>query len=203
MMRRMEPKDRILNAALSAAVFEGWTDRMLARSAQNAGFSAFDAKRIFPNGVMDALSHFAARTDAGMLRILTQEHTLNSMKIRERIATAVMVRLRLMLPHREAIRRAAAFYALPWHATDGLRVLYTTVDHMWAAAGDTATDYNFYTKRILLAKVYMSTLTVWLDDTADLHETEAFLRRRIENVMQFEKLKAKAKATFGALVPLR
>lgn len=150
---------------------------------------------------MECLDYLAERTDGEMLDILKRDYDLPTMKIRERIATAVMVRLRLMLPHREAIRRALATYAMPWHAVDGLKTLQRTVDHMWMAAGDTATDYNFYTKRILLSKVYSSTLTIWLDDTEDLKETEAFLRRRIENVMQFEKLKAKAKETFGKLMP--
>lgn len=195
------PEDTILDAALPNVVFDGWTLSTLERAAESVGLAAFDARRIFPGGVTDCLDHLARRTDTAMLETLARDHDLPAMKIRERIATAVMVRLRLMLPHREAIRRALALYTMPWHAAAGLRVLHRTVDHMWVAAGDTATDYNYYTKRLLLAKVYTSTLTVWLDDAEDLAETEAFLRRRIENVMQFEKLKARAKETFGRLMP--
>lgn len=193
--------ERILSAALPNVVFDGWTDGALERAAISAGLTAFDAKRTFPGGVIDALDHLARRTDEQMLAILARDYDMPKLKIRERIATAVMVRLRLMLPYREAIRRAMAFYAMPWHTAEGLRVLYRTMDHMWAAAGDTSTDYNFYTKRLTLSQVYMSTLTVWLDDAEDLKKTEAFLHRRIENVMQFEKFKAKAKEKFSALMP--
>jgi ubiquinone biosynthesis protein COQ9 len=191
-------KDTLLNAALAEAPFEGWTQSMLSRAAARIGITEFDVKRSFPGGVSDCLDYFAARTDAEMLEILQRDYDLPSLKIRARIATAVMVRLRLMTPHREAIRRATAYYLLPLHMADGLRVLWRTVDAMWRAAGDTATDYNHYTKRTLLAGVYQSTLTVWLNDsTADLAETESFLHRRIENVMQIEKLKAKAKERFA------
>lgn len=193
-------RDQILDAALAEAVFDGWTQGTLTRAAEHAGLTAFDVKRAFPNGVIDALNYHSRRADQQMLETLTSAYDMPGMKIRERIATAVMVRLRQHQQHREAIRRATAVFAMPWHAADGLRNLYATVDAMWQAAGDTSTDYNYYTKRLTLSKVYTTTLYVWLDDqTADLSETEAFLRRRIENVMQFEKFKAKAKEQLGSL----
>lgn len=193
-------RDRIIDAAFADAVFDGWTQGTLERAAVREGLTAFDVKRAFPGGVIDALNYHSSRGDARMLHTLTTEYSLSTMKIRERIATAVMVRLRQNTQHREAIRRALAIYALPWNALDGMKALYATVDAMWHAAGDTSTDYNFYTKRMLLSKVYTTTLYVWLDDSSpNLEETEAFLRRRIENVMQIEKFKAKTKENFGKL----
>lgn len=192
--------DRILDAALPAIVFDGWTMATLEKAAVSIGLTAFDAKRAFPDGVGDALARFSQRADQRMLEALSKDYDLPTMKIRERIATAVMVRLRQNAQHREAVRRAIAFYALPWNAAAGLTALYETVDAMWRAAGDTSTDYNFYTKRMLLAGVFKTTLRVWLDDASDnLADTEAFLRRRIENVMQIEKAKAKAREGFSKL----
>jgi ubiquinone biosynthesis protein COQ9 len=66
------------------------------------------------------------------------------------------------------------------------------VDAMWRAAGDTATDFNFYTKRGILAGVYGATAMRWFT-TEDEKQVDDFLAARIENVMQFEKFKAKAK----------
>lgn len=193
----MELNDRMLDAALPNVAFDGWTQGTLEAAAQSAGLTAFDVKRAFPNGPSDAVWHFIRRADAQMLAALGD---MSALKIREKIAHAVMTRFRQQLPHREAVRRAAAFYALPWHAADGLKSLYTTVDAIWRAAGDTATDWNFYSKRMLLAGVYTSTMHVWLDDTNEnLKETEAFLRRRIENVMQFGKWKAETLEKFGKL----
>ncbi len=192
-------RDQILDAALPDIVFDGWTQGVLERAAQRTGLSAVDVKRSFPGGAVDALDYFTERADRRMLESLERDFSMSDLKIRERIATAVMVRLRQNQPYREAVRRGLAVYALPWHAAEGLKRLYATVDAMWHAAGDTSTDYNFYTKRLLLSKVYMTTLYVWLDDaTPDLADTEAFLRRRIENVMQIEKLKAKAREGLSA-----
>lgn len=193
-------QNKILDAALPSIPFDGWTDGVLERAAVAAGLTAFDVKRAFPGGVVDAVNWFSARADAAMVETLRRDYDLTAMKIRERIATAVMVRLRAHVGEREAVRRALGIYAMPWHAADGLKALYATVDAMWREAGDTSTDYNFYTKRLLLSKVYTTTLYVWLDDTRDdLAETEAFLHRRIENVMQIEKFKAKAINAFGSL----
>jgi ubiquinone biosynthesis protein COQ9 len=191
----MTLQDRILDAALPDIAFDGWTQTTLENAAKRAGLHKADVARAFPGGVMEMLDHFAARTDARMTESLTKDYNLSTMKIRERIATCVMVRLRLMTPHREAVRRGMAVYAMPWNVPAGLRTLYRTMDEMWHLSGDTSTDWNHYTKRITLSKVWMSTLYVWLDDAdPELKETEAFLRRRIENVMQFEKFKAKVKS---------
>ncbi len=120
------------------------------------------------------------------------ERDLASMKIRQRIATAVRVRLEQNIEHREAIRLGLAHMASPRRAGEGLRWLYHTVDAMWRAAGDTATDFNFYTKRMLLAGVYTSTLVYWLDDhSQDCGDTWAFLDRRIEDVMQIQKFRGR------------
>ena len=126
------------------------------------------------------------------------------MRIRDRIATAVRTRLDLLAPHKEAVRRAVAFEALPGNAPRALKAVYHTVDAMWHAAGDTATDWNFYTKRALLAGVYTSTVLIWLgDQSEDCAETWAFLDRRIEDVMRIEKAKAKVRGFADAWRPRR
>lgn len=193
-------KDTLLEHALKHATFDGWNQRTLERAAADAGLSAFDAKRAFSGGTADILAYFSAQADAALAKTLADDYDLSSMKIRERIATAVMVRLRANIQHREAVRRAVSFYNMPWNAPHGVKALWATMDVMWRAAGDTATDWNHYSKRAILGKVYTTTLYVWLNDTTDdLSETEAFLRRRIENVMQFEKFKAKAKQSCDGL----
>lgn len=188
---------RILDAALPAIAFDGWTLGALETAAISVGLTPFDVKRAFPGGVVEAVNLFAARADEQMIAALPAD--FSSQKVREKIATAVMVRLRQQLPHREAVRRALAIYAMPWNTADSIKRGWATADAIWRAAGDTSTDYNYYTKRLILTKVYSATLMVWLNDNSvDLAETEAFLRRRIDNVMQFEKFKAKAKQGLGS-----
>jgi ubiquinone biosynthesis protein COQ9 len=125
---------------------------------------------------------------------------LAAMKVRERIAAAIRIRLTQQAPHREAVRRALSLEALPRHAPAALAALYRTVDAIWYAAGDTATDWNFYSKRLLLAGVYSSTLLIWLDDRSEgLAATWAFLDRRIDDVMQIQKLRGRLDRLVGRL----
>lgn len=183
----------ILNALLPNVAFDGWTDKALAQAAEQAGYDAVDAKRAFPRGPVQAVDYFSAETDRRMIEALDRLD-LPAMRIRDRIACAVRTRLDLLAPHKEAVRRAVAFEALPGHAPQAVRAVSRTVDAMWHAAGDTATDWNYYTKRALLAGVYTSTVLVWLgDQSADGAETWVFLDRRIEDVMRIEKAKAKVR----------
>ncbi len=186
-------REAVLLAALPHAAFDGFTDMVLQKAGAEAGLVKADVARLFEEGPISLVEYFSTWADAEMERRLA-EMDLKSMKIRERIAAAVKTRLAILKPHKEAARRAAALLSLPMHAALGAKLVYRTVDAMWRAAGDTSTDFNFYTKRGILAGVYGATAMRWFNDTSeDEKPTEQFLADRIENVMQFEKFKAKAK----------
>jgi ubiquinone biosynthesis protein COQ9 len=200
--RTAKPKDAILAAALVHVAFDGFTDSLLASASDEAGVSLADMRRLFPDGPLSLVVTFSEWADAEMVRELG-EHNLAVLKIRERIAFAVKTRLAVLKPHKEAARRAAAFLTLPPHAASGVKLLYRTVDAIWRAVGDTSTDFNFYTKRAILAGVYSTTLMRWFSDTsAGQTETDEFLRRRIDDVMQFEKFKAQIRKRVSALPTL-
>ena len=149
------------------------------------------ARRCFPRGLAQVIEYFVLDADRRMVEELNRRD-LAAMKIRQRIATAVRVRLEQNTRHRDAIRRALALQATPQHAAAGVGGMARTVDLMWRAAGDNATDFNWYTKRALLAGVYGSTLLYWLDDAStDFEATWAFLDRRIEDVMRIQKLRGR------------
>ena len=183
----------LLQHALPLVSFEGWTEAMLRHAAEEAGLAETEVIRAFPGGVVEAVDCFTREADHRMIEAI-QALNLSSMKIRERIAESVWLRLEQNMPHREVIRRACAFYALPQHAPHALKSLYHTVDDIWYAIGDTSTDFNFYTKRLLLAGVYSSTLMHWLnDDSPGQEATRAFLYRRIADVMQIQKARLRLK----------
>lgn len=195
-------KTNVLEAALKHVVFDGFTDKVLAGAAKEAGVDKSTVARLFPNGALSLVEAFSQSADAEMEKRIAALD-LKSMKVRERIAAAVKARITAVRPHKEAARRAAAFLTLPPHAALGAKLVYRTVDAMWRAVGDKSTDFNFYTKRGILAGVYSATLMRWFtDDSADEQATDAFLADRIENVMQVEKFKARAKEAFERLPPL-
>ena len=177
-------------AALAHIAFDGFTDKVLAAAAAEAGVDKKALARLFPGGPLDLVEALSDMFDDEMESRLAKAK-LGTMKVRARIAKAVKTRIDILRPHKEAARRAAAFLTLPPHAARGATFLYRTVDAMWRAAGDTSTDFNFYTKRAILAGVYSATLMRWFNDTSeDESETDEFLARRIDDVMRFEKFKA-------------
>ncbi|MBT4770190.1 MAG: COQ9 family protein [Rhodospirillaceae bacterium] len=192
-------RTRILLATLPHVPFDGWSKAALEAGIRDAGVSADAAVTAFPGGVGELVTFFSDYTDQRMIDVLASSN-LADMRVRDRIAEAVRVRLDLLAGHREALRHVLSFLALPQNAPLGLKCLYRTVDAMWRAAGDTATDYNFYTKRMLLSGVYGSTLLYWLDDeSADYEDSWAFLDRRIADVMTIEKTKGRLKGFFDKL----
>jgi ubiquinone biosynthesis protein COQ9 len=192
-MSDQEMREAVLAKALPHAAFDGFIDQVLQKAGDEAGVTKTDLARLFEDGPISLVEFYSTSTDAEMEKRLAATD-LKAMKIRERIATAVKTRLSILKPHKEAARRAASLLSLPMHAALGAKLVYRTVDAMWRAAGDTSTDFNFYTKRGILAGVYGSTAMRWFNDTSDDEKpTREFLAARIDNVMQFEKFKSKAK----------
>lgn len=185
-----ELRDALAPEIATNAAFDGWNGQALDSAADLLGVDRDVARLAFPGGAVDMIDAWFAAIDRAMLARLTPE-TLAGMKIRARIAALVEARLDLLAPRRDALRRAAAVLAMPQNVARAARLGWRSADAMWRAAGDTATDYNHYTKRTLLAGIYAATIAVFLQDDSDGHaDTRAFLGRRIDNVMQFEKAKA-------------
>ena len=186
-------KRAVVEAALPLVPSGGFTDKVLKEAAAAADVSPAVLARLFPHGPQSLAEAFSDWADDEMEKRLSKSK-LGEMKIRARIRAAIEARIAALRPHKEAARRAGAFLTLPPNAATAAKLLYRTVDRMWRAAGDTSTDFNFYTKRAILAGVYSSTMLRWFtDDREDEKSTFDFLDARIENVMQFEKFKAKAR----------
>lgn len=193
-MDKTETLNRIIEHALPNVPFDGWSDTTIEAAARQAGINLGELIRATPGGIIQIIDQWMLNTDHE-LHLFAMANNLSALKIRERIAALVMYRLEILLPHREAVRRTVSYLLLPWNLHQNLKLLHRTVDLMWQLAGDTSTDYNWYTKRILLAGVYSSTLIVWLNDgTPGLQTTRDFLKRRIENVLAIGKLTMKKSA---------
>ena len=173
------------------AAFDGWNAQAVDAAAVTAGVDADVARLAFPGGAIDMIDAWFASVDAEMLRRLSPE-TLAAMKVRQRITALVEARLDIVAPNRESLRRALALLAMPQNLAKAARLGWRSADIMWRAAGDTATDYNHYTKRAILGTVYAATVQVFVDDDSEGHaDARAFLGRRIDGIMRFEKAKAR------------
>lgn len=183
-------QEEILDAAVRHAPFDGWSLQAWTRGAVDTGVPAADARRLYPGGAGAMIGCHSRLADQRMLAAL-EKRDLESLRVRERIALAVQVRLEQATGDREAIRRGLSLLALPVNAPLASRLLYRTVDAMWLAAGDNATDYNYYTKRALLAGVYSLVVLYWLNDRSEgCADTWSFLDRRLADAMKAPKLMA-------------
>ena len=171
------------------AVFDGWSRKAVESAAQQLEVDPAQARLAVPKNQAGMIDLYTQEVDRALESSFTPE-ALAAMKIRERIRTLVWRRLEIMGPAREAVRSALAILAMPQNVPLSLRAGWRTADLMWRIAGDSSTDFNHYTKRMTLGAVYASTLLAWLDDNSEgWADTAAFLDRRIDNVMQFEKWK--------------
>ncbi len=177
-------------AIADAAIFDGWNEAAVRSAAEAEGVDPDVAALAFPGGPIDMIAAWFESVDAAMAETVPPAR-IADMKIRERIRSLVQARLDAMLGREEALRRALSMMAMPQNAARSLKLGWRSADVMWRLAGDTATDYNHYTKRAMLAGIYGATVAVFVDDESEgKAETRAFLDRRIDGVMRFEKAKA-------------
>lgn len=174
-----------------AAIFDGWSDAALVGAAEAAGIEPAVARLAFPGGAMDMIAAWIDSVDARMERAFDRDE-LAQLPVRERIRALVWFRLEAVAGLQEALRRAVAIQAMPQNLARTAKLGWSSADKMWRLAGDTATDYNHYSKRAILAGIYAATVAVFVGDESEgKAETRAFLDRRIEGVMKFEKAKAR------------
>ncbi|MBC8158603.1 MAG: COQ9 family protein [Alphaproteobacteria bacterium] len=186
-MNSADKREAILLATLGHVPFDGWTRRALTAGARDAGLKAIDGQRAFPAGMLSMVEYFFDFGDRQMAQSLAGAE-LSEMRVRARVTFAVRMRLSAMAAHREAVRRALSFLALPQNTGAAAACTYRTVDTIWYAAGDTSTDFSFYTKRALLAGVYVATVLYWLGDkSAGSQDTWGFLDRRISAIMRIRR----------------
>lgn len=182
-----EIKDQILLAVLEDVPFDGWQWDVVQQATQKAGLDPMMADAVFPEKIDSILNYFSEWADRAMM---TQLEALNpeDLKIRDRVQKGVEARLDVLSDHKESVRAASAYWAHPLRKKSAAKQVWKTADHIWQWAGDTATDYNHYTKRFLLSGVITTTFLFWLQDKSDDHaKTIAFLERRISNVLTVGK----------------
>ncbi|MEM8951321.1 MAG: COQ9 family protein [Pseudomonadota bacterium] len=198
-VERQSQRDQILEVALQHVPFDGWNRRALFAGAADIGVDPATAKRLFPRGGDDLLAHLDVWADRRLVEAVDQR-AIDRLRIRERIARLVRMRLEILSPHREAMRRAIAARLLPGNALVAGPALWRSVDLIWALAGDRADDASYYTKRGLLLAVWTSTFFYWLEDQSPgLEDSWAFLDRRIDNVMQIGRLRGQVEGLFKNL----
>jgi ubiquinone biosynthesis protein COQ9 len=191
----------LIEAILPDVPFDGWSRSSLRAAARRCGIAPDEALALFPGGAADLAAGFSRWADRRMLDRLEARPADEEEHTSDRIARAIATRLEIVEPWREAVRRALTVVALPHNAPLACRLVYETVDAIWYAAGDTAADFSFYTKRATLAGVYGATVLYWLDDRSEgFADTRAFVDRRLASVARLGRARRDL-AAMAARVP--
>lgn len=198
-IERTAERDAAVTAALVHVPLDGWSPRALRAGLADAGLDPRELDLIFPGGPVEAIEVWCDLADRRMAEALAAEDVA-AMKLRARVARAVMGRLEAVRGNKEAVGRAVALLALPQNAAVGARTAFRTVDAIWRAVGDRSSDFSWYTKRASLGAIYGATLLYWLnDDSDDDTRTAAFLDRRIEGLMAIPKARARLREAAAKL----
>jgi ubiquinone biosynthesis protein COQ9 len=181
------PISDIVNAMLPHVPFDGWTEKAFHRACDQLNIPYATLWLLGEHGIADIVTAYLAMLDDA-LEAHSDLDQLATMKVRERIAALVRWRLMMHAEQPEIVRKALLFFAHPQYVCLGTQALWHTADTIWYLAGDRATDYNHYSKRILLSGVYSSTLLYWLQDDSENYERSwQFLAQRIEEVLRLGK----------------
>lgn len=187
-------KQKIIDCIANHAAFDGWGDTALRTAAQECDISWNEAQFLFPNRPIDMISAHSYYGDTLMCEAVQAMENFTTLRVHEKVEISILLRFELFQDKREAIRRASSILALPQYTGKSACLLARTCDQIWLLAGDTAQDYNRYSKRLLLAGVYVSSFMYWLSDESEsLNNTRRFVRTRLKNVLH----------VFGSLGKLR
>lgn len=189
----VDPKlDQLIDSALPHVAFDGWSQTTFDAAVAEVGMDPAHARTLCPRGAVDLAIGYHRRGDMAMIAALGAADMTN-MRFRDKVAHAIRLRLQV-IDDKEAVRRGTVLFSLPHMAPDGAKLVWGTADAIWDALGDPSRDVNWYTKRMTLSGVYSATVLFWLgDDSVGGQATDAFIDRRIDNVMQFEKVKAQVR----------
>jgi len=122
-------------------------------------------KAAFPRGLIDLVVYYADDADRRMSEAMAGLD-LKPMKVRERVTLACASGWKRSRHQRSLAprgRRSSRCRSIRSTRCNRL----SPVDAIWRAVGDTSADFNFYTKRALLAGVYTATMLHWFADPSE------------------------------------
>ena len=96
------------------------------------------------------------------------------------------------LKHKDFIKKVFMFLSLEKNFPTILDYFFSMSSNMWSVAGDTSTDINYYSKRVILctvySKIFIKLITVHNYDASMIEED---IHNELNKVKKFNELKSK------------
>lgn len=201
----IENKEKILEKFLEIAAIDGWNKESLIKAVESCKIKKEFCDLIFENGLFDLNDFYINSYNQKSLELAGN---LDGKKIREKITALLFARFQVEKNHKLALQRLINFYLNPKNFLSleiGPRPLFYSLkdcfkisDFMWKSINDSSTDFNFYSKRLTLAKIIFRSLFIFVKDNSENQEkTRDFINSEIEKIMKFEKFKSQTKASLA------
>ena len=171
----------------------------VAMAGEELGEPAGSVRLIVSNNIDNVLKNLYLYFE-NLLKNSIEEEDLSALRTHEKIRKIIELHFISIEPHKKALRSILHRGSLLSSPITFTNMLYQTVSHMWYAAGDQSTDYNFYTKRLILSAVYTPTLFYWLEGN-NLEETMKYCDKKLSQVSKVPKLKNQIKTALKSIFP--
>ena len=181
----------LINLAKKTVSKYGWNDSLFEKISFNNRIYPEELFILFPDGYKQMLKLSLDYLNYELENICNQ-YDFKRIPVHKRIKKIIIIKINLMKKNKDFYRRTFYFLLLPINYKLLTAYLYKSVDLMWYLSGDNSTDFNFYTKRMILSGVYSSVILHFISNDS-LLETEKKLDNNLLKVSKIPLIKDKIK----------
>ena len=178
-------KIKILELTKKIVSIDGWSENVLEKLV-NKNIDSSELAYYYPNGYKDILKFSLDEINYSLEKIISKTNIIN-LPLNKRIKKILMTRLEILNKDKKFFNKTFNHLILPQNTKILTKSLYKSVDTMWYLAGDNSTDFNFYTKRLILSGIYVSTLLIFFNK--NIEEAEKNIDRSLKRISKLPKLK--------------
>jgi len=178
-------KKTFLKEALNMLPIYGWNAELIINVEDQLGYH-----NIFTT-IKDLVAYHLEQNDLKMLKKLA--NAKEPEKVRDKIKLALLTKI--TLNDAAILKETVKFLTKPQNTNLAFKSLANSCDKIWIYAGDKSADFNYYTKRTLLAGIYSATIVYYIknseQDTLNEQDLELFISKRIDEILKLGSFKTK------------
>ena len=170
---------------------KGLSKNTLESISKKYGLDANETELLFPEGNIDFIK-FTLEQLNNELEEYCREIDLIRLPVHKRIKKVLLSKISLMNKNKVFYRSIFLNLLIPKKNFSLPSQLYNSVDQIWFIAGDSSTDFNFYTKRLILSVIY-SRIMLFFFNNNNQEELENILDESLRRVSKIPEIKSKFK----------
>jgi len=177
----------IINSSKNIVIKNGWNESLFNEISSNKIISSRELNILFPRGYIDMLQ-LSLKDLNDQLEKRFYKIDIIKLPLHKRVKKVLIEKISLMNISKEFYKKTFYYLLLPINYKLLTSQIYKTVDLIWYIAKDRSTDFNYYSKRIILSAVYSSAVFHFFNNN-NLLETERKLDQLLLRVSKIPKIK--------------